>query len=160
MRVGIGYDIHPLVEGRKLIIGGVNIRYGKGLDGHSDADVLTHAVVDALFGAAGLGDIGKVFPSDDPQYKDASSLDMLSTAGESIRAAGYRIVNVDSTVIAEEPRLQPHLQKMRQKLSATLGIELGHINVKATSPEGLGALGHKDGIAAHAVALIEEISAS
>jgi len=160
VRVGIGYDIHPLVEGRKLIIGGVNIRYARGLDGHSDADVLTHAVVDALFGAAGLGDIGKVFPSDDPQYKDASILDMLSTAGESIRAAGYRIVNVDSTVIAEEPRLQPHLQKMRQKLSATLRIELGHINVKATSPEGLGALGHKDGIAAHAVALIEEISAS
>jgi 2-C-methyl-D-erythritol 2,4-cyclodiphosphate synthase len=160
VRVGIGYDIHPLVEGRKLIIGGVNIRYARGLDGHSDADVLTHAVVDALFGAAGLGDIGKVFPSDDPQYKDASSLDMLSTAGESIRAAGYRIVNVDSTVIAEEPRLQPHLQKMRQKLSATLRIDLGHINVKATSPEGLGALGHKDGIAAHAVALIEEISAS
>jgi 2-C-methyl-D-erythritol 2,4-cyclodiphosphate synthase len=160
VRVGIGYDIHPLVEGRKLIIGGVNIRYAKGLDGHSDADVLTHAVVDALFGAAGLGDIGKVFPSDDPQYKDASSLDMLSTAGESLRAAGYRIVNVDSTVIAEEPRLQPHLQKMRQKLSASLKIELGHVNVKATSPEGLGALGHKEGIAAQAVALIEAISAS
>jgi 2-C-methyl-D-erythritol 2,4-cyclodiphosphate synthase len=160
VRVGIGYDIHPLVDGRKLIIGGVNIRYAKGLDGHSDADVLTHAVVDALFGAAGLGDIGKVFPSDDPQYKDASSLDMLSTAGESIRAAGYRIVNVDSTVIAEEPRLQPHLYKMRQKLSASLKIELGHVNVKATSPEGLGALGNKEGIAAQAVALIEEISAS
>jgi 2-C-methyl-D-erythritol 2,4-cyclodiphosphate synthase len=160
VRVGIGYDIHPLVEGRKLIIGGVNIRYAKGLDGHSDADVLTHAVVDALFGAAGLGDIGKVFPSDDPQYKDASSLDMLSTAGESIRAAGYRIVNVDTTVIAEEPRLQPHLHKMRQKLSASLKIELGHVNVKATSPEGIGALGHKEGIAAQAVALIEEISAS
>jgi 2-C-methyl-D-erythritol 2,4-cyclodiphosphate synthase len=160
VRVGIGYDIHSLVEGRKLIIGGVHIRYGKGLDGHSDADVLTHAVVDALFGAAGLGDIGKVFPSDDPQYKDASSLDMLSTASEAIRAAGYRIVNVDSTVIAEEPRLQPHLQKMRQKLSASLKINLGHVNVKATSPEGLGALGHKEGIAAQAVALIEEISAS
>jgi 2-C-methyl-D-erythritol 2,4-cyclodiphosphate synthase len=160
VRVGVGYDIHPLVEGRKLVIGGVNIRYAKGLDGHSDADVLTHAVVDALFGAAGLGDIGKVFPSDDPQYKDASSLDMLSTAGESIRAAGYRIVNIDSTVIAEEPRLQPHLQKMRQKLSASLKIELGHVNVKATSPEGLGALGRKEGIAAQAVALIEEISAS
>ena len=160
MRVGVGYDIHPLVEGRKLVIGGVNIRYAKGLDGHSDADVLTHAVVDALFGAAGLGDIGKVFPSDDPQYKDASSLDMLSTAGESIRAAGYRIVNIDSTVIAEEPRLQPHLQKMRQKLSASLKIELGHVNVKATSPEGLGALGHKEGIAAQAVALIEKTSGS
>jgi 2-C-methyl-D-erythritol 2,4-cyclodiphosphate synthase len=160
VRVGIGYDIHPLVEGRKLIIGGVHIRYSKGLDGHSDADVLTHAIVDALFGAAGLGDIGKVFPSDDPQYKDASSLDMLSTAADATRAAGYRIVNVDSTVIAEEPRLQPHLQKMRQKLSASLKISLGHVNVKATSPEGLGALGHKEGIAAQAVALIEESSAS
>jgi 2-C-methyl-D-erythritol 2,4-cyclodiphosphate synthase len=160
VRVGIGYDIHPLVAGRKLVIGGVHIRYSKGLDGHSDADVLTHAVVDALFGAAGLGDIGKVFPSDDPQYKDASSLDMLSTAADATRAAGYRIVNVDSTVIAEEPRLQPHLQKMRQKLSASLKISLGDVNVKATSPEGLGALGRKEGIAAQAVALIEETSAS
>jgi 2-C-methyl-D-erythritol 2,4-cyclodiphosphate synthase len=160
VRVGIGYDVHPLVEGRRLIIGGVHIRYGKGLDGHSDADVLTHAVVDALFGAAGLGDIGKVFPSDDPQYKDASSLDMLSTAGEAVRAAGYRIVNVDSTVTAEEPRLQPHLQKMRQKLSASLKIKPDNVNVKATSPEGLGALGRKEGIAAQAIALIEEISAS
>lgn len=156
MRVGVGYDVHPLREGRKLIIGGIHIPHGRGLDGHSDADVLTHAVVDALFGAAGLGDIGKFFPSDDPNYEGASSLDMLSKAAEAVRAAGYRIVNVDSTVIAEEPRLQPHLHKMRQKLSASLKIDLGHVNVKATSPEGLGALGHKEGIAAQAVALIEE----
>jgi 2-C-methyl-D-erythritol 2,4-cyclodiphosphate synthase len=156
VRVGVGYDIHPLVEGRKLIIGGVHIRYGKGLDGHSDADVLTHAVVDALFGAAGLGDIGKVFPSDDPKYEGASSLDMLSKAAEAIRAAGYRIVNVDSTVIGQEPRLQPHLMKMRGNLARCMDINQGNVSVKATSPEGLGALGHKEGIAAQAVALIEE----
>ncbi|HEV2034916.1 MAG TPA: 2-C-methyl-D-erythritol 2,4-cyclodiphosphate synthase [Candidatus Dormibacteraeota bacterium] len=156
MRVGVGYDVHPLREGRDLIIGGIHIPYGLGLDGHSDADVLAHAIVDALFGAAGLGDIGKFFPSDDPKYEGASSLDMLSKAAEAVRAAGYRIVNVDSTVIAEEPRLQPHLHKMRQKLSASLKMNLDHINVKATSPEGLGALGHKEGIAAQAVALIEE----
>jgi 2-C-methyl-D-erythritol 2,4-cyclodiphosphate synthase len=158
VRVGVGYDIHPLREGRKLVIGGVHIPHGTGLDGHSDADVLTHAVVDALFGAAGLGDIGKFFPSDDPKYEGASSLDMLSTAAEAIRAAGYRIVNVDSTVIAEAPRLQPHLHQMRQKLSASMKINLGHVNVKATSPEGLGALGSKEGIAAQAVALIDELS--
>lgn len=158
MRVGVGYDVHPLRKGRDLIVGGVHIPHSLGLDGHSDADVLTHAVVDALFGAAGLGDIGKFFPSDDPKYEGASSLDMLSKAAEAVRAAGYRIVNVDSTVIAEEPRLQPHLHQMRQKLSASLKINLDHINVKATSPEGLGALGHKEGIAAQAVALIEETS--
>jgi 2-C-methyl-D-erythritol 2,4-cyclodiphosphate synthase len=156
VRVGIGYDVHPLRKGRKLIIGGVHIRYGLGLDGHSDADVLTHAVVDALFGAAGLGDIGKFFPSDDPKYEGASSLDMLSTAGAAIRAAGYTIVNVDSTVIGQEPRLQPHLMKMRGNLARCLEINAGHVSVKATSPEGLGALGHKEGIAAQAVALIEE----
>lgn len=152
----MGYDIHPLREGRRLIIGGVHIPHGMGLDGHSDADVLTHAVVDALFGAAGIGDIGKVFPSDDPKYEGASSLDMLSTAADAIRAGGYRIVNVDCTVIAEEPRLQPHLLKMKQKLSASMKINLGDVNVKATSPEGLGALGHREGIAAQAVALLDE----
>jgi 2-C-methyl-D-erythritol 2,4-cyclodiphosphate synthase len=160
VRVGIGYDIHPLREGRKLVIGGVHIRYRLGLDGHSDADVLTHAIVDALFGAAGIGDIGKVFPSDDPKYEGASSLDMLSTAAETIRAAGYRIINVDCTVIAEEPRLQPHLHNMNQRLAASMKIDLGHVNVKATSPEGLGAVGNKEGIAAQAVALIEEASGS
>jgi 2-C-methyl-D-erythritol 2,4-cyclodiphosphate synthase len=160
VRVGIGYDLHPLREGRKLIIGGVHIQFGQGLDGHSDADVLTHAVVDALFGAAGLGDIGKYFPSDDPKYKDASSLDMLSKAAQAIRAAGYRIVNVDSTVIGQEPRLQPHLMKMRGNLATCMEIDAGHVSVKATSPEGLGALGRKEGIAAQAVALIEETSGS
>jgi 2-C-methyl-D-erythritol 2,4-cyclodiphosphate synthase len=156
VRVGVGYDIHPLREGRRLIIGGVHIPHGMGLDGHSDADVLTHAVVDALFGAAGLGDIGKFFPSDDPKYEGASSLDMLSKAAEAVRAAGYGIVNVDSTIIGQEPRLQPHLMKMRGNLATCLGIDPGHVCVKATSPEGLGALGHKEGIAAQAVALLEE----
>lgn len=156
MRVGIGYDVHPLKAGRDLILGGARIDHPVGLDGHSDADVLTHAVIDALLGAAGLGDIGKLFPSDDPKFKDASSLDLLSTAADAVRAAGYRIVNIDSTVIAEEPRLQPHLEDMKQNLSTRMKINPGHANVKATSPEGLGALGQRAGIAAQAVALIEE----
>jgi 2-C-methyl-D-erythritol 2,4-cyclodiphosphate synthase len=156
VRVGIGYDVHPLKAGRDLILGGVRITHPMGLDGHSDADVLTHAVIDALLGAAGLGDIGKLFPADDPKFKGASSLDLLSTAADAVREAGYRIVNVDSTVIAEEPRLQPHLRQMQQKLSMVTKVNLGHVNVKATSPEGLGALGQKAGIAAQAIALIEE----
>jgi 2-C-methyl-D-erythritol 2,4-cyclodiphosphate synthase len=156
LRVGIGYDVHPLKPGRDLILGGVRIEHPVGLDGHSDADVLTHAVIDALLGAAGLGDIGKLFPSDDPKFKGASSLDLLSTAADAVRAAGYRIVNIDSTVIAEEPRLQSQLQDMEQNLSTRMKINLGHASVKATSPEGLGALGKRAGIAAQAIALIEE----
>lgn len=156
MRVGIGYDVHPLKAGRDLILGGVRIDHPVGLDGHSDADVLTHAVIDALLGAAGLGDIGKLFPSDDPKFKDASSLDLLSTAADAVRAAGYRVVNIDSTVIAQEPRLQPHLEGMKQNLSNRMKINPGHASVKATSPEGLGELGQGAGIAAQAVALIEE----
>ncbi|HSP09274.1 MAG TPA: 2-C-methyl-D-erythritol 2,4-cyclodiphosphate synthase [Candidatus Dormibacteraeota bacterium] len=155
MRVGIGYDVHPLAAGRALIIGGVRLEHPTGLDGHSDADVLTHAVIDALLGAAGLGDIGKLFPAGDSKFKDASSLDLLVTAAETVRATGYRIVNVDGTVIAQEPRLGPHLHEMAQKLSGAMKINLGHVNVKATSPEGLGALGHAEGIAAQAIALIE-----
>ena len=153
MRVGSGYDVHRLSVGRGLIIGGVRIDHPTGLDGHSDADVLTHAVIDALLGAAGLGDIGRHFPAEDPTFEDASSLDMLSTAVEAVRKAGYRIVNVDGTVIAQEPRLQPHLQAMKANLAKHLGID--DVNVKATSPEGLGALGQKSGIAAQAIALIE-----
>lgn len=156
MRVGIGYDVHPLKAGRDLILGGVRIDHPVGLDGHSDADVLTHAVIDALLGAAGLGDIGQLFPSDDPKFKNASSLDLLSTAADAVRAAGYRVVNIDSTVIAQEPRLQPHLEDMKQNLSNRMKINPGHASVKATSPEGLGALGQGAGIAAQAVALIEE----
>jgi 2-C-methyl-D-erythritol 2,4-cyclodiphosphate synthase len=155
VRVGTGYDVHPLKSGRNLILGGVHIDHRAGLDGHSDADVLTHAVIDALLGAASLGNIGEHFPPDDDRYRDASSLELLATAAAAVRDAGYRIVNVDSTVIAEEPRLQPHLRAMRAKLADRIGIESKAVSVKATSPEGLGALGHQEGIAAQAVALIE-----
>jgi 2-C-methyl-D-erythritol 2,4-cyclodiphosphate synthase len=156
VRVGIGYDVHPLKAGRDLILGGVRIDHAAGLDGHSDADVLTHAVIDALLGAAALGDIGKLFPSDDPKFEGASSLDLLSTAADAVRAAGYRVVNIDSTVIAEAPRLQPHLLEMKDALARCLTIDAGRVSVKATSPEGLGALGQRAGIAAQAIALVEE----
>lgn len=155
MRVGIGYDVHPLKAGRALIIGGVRLEHPRGLDGHSDADVLTHAVIDALLGAAGLGDIGKLFPPGDARFKDASSLDLLVTAAETVRATGYTILNVDCSVIAQEPRLASHLHEMAQKLSVAMKVNLGHVNVKATSPEGLGGLGRGEGIAAQAVALID-----
>ena len=155
MRVGIGYDIHPLSPGRDLVIGGVHIDSPRGLDGHSDADVLTHAIIDSLLGAAALGDIGQHFPASDPGYQGASSQDLLTMVVRTVRQAGYRVVNVDSTVVAEEPRLQPHIEAMRKQLAKTLGIDFGEVSVKATSPEGLGALGREDGIAAHAVALIE-----
>ena len=155
MRVGIGYDVHPLSPGRDLVIGGVHIDSPRGLDGHSDADVLTHAIIDSLLGAAALGDIGQHFPASDPGYQGASSQDLLTMVVRTVRQAGYRVVNVDSTVVAEEPRLQPHIEAMRKQLAKTLGIDFGEVSVKATSPEGLGALGREEGIAAHAVALIE-----
>ena len=156
MRIGAGYDIHPLKAGRKLVIGGVHIPHGLGLDGHSDADVLTHAVIDALLGAAALGNIGDHFPADDPRYKDASSLDLLATASAALTKAGYRVVNIDSTVVAEEPRLQPHLSEMEANIARRIGVDRGAVSVKATSPEGLGALGNRAGIAAQAVALIDK----
>lgn len=156
MRIGAGYDIHPLKPGRKLIIGGVRIPHGLGLDGHSDADVLTHAVIDALLGAAALGNIGDHFPADDPRYKDASSLDLLASASATLTKAGYRVLNIDSTVVAEEPRLQPHLSEMEANIAKRIGVDRGAVSVKATSPEGLGALGKRAGIAAHAVALIDK----
>lgn len=155
MRVGFGFDVHPLRPGRDLVIGGVRIDSPLGLDGHSDADVLTHAVIDSLLGAAALGDIGQHFPASDPGYQGASSQDLLAMVVRTVRQAGYRVVNVDSTVVAEAPRLQPHIEAMRKQLAKTLGISFGEVSVKATSPEGLGALGHEEGIAAHAVALIE-----
>jgi 2-C-methyl-D-erythritol 2,4-cyclodiphosphate synthase len=155
VRVGFGYDVHPLRPGRDLVIGGVHIDNPLGLDGHSDADVLTHAVIDSLLGAAALGDIGQHFPASDPGYQGASSQDLLAMVVRTVRQAGYRVVNVDSTIVAEEPRLQPHIEAMRKQLATTLGIDLGEVSVKATSPEGLGALGREEGIAAHAVALIE-----
>jgi 2-C-methyl-D-erythritol 2,4-cyclodiphosphate synthase len=155
VRIGIGYDVHPLRPGRDLVIGGVHIDNPLGLDGHSDADVLTHAVIDSLLGAAALGDIGQHFPASAPEYEGASSQDLLAMVIRTVRQAGYRVINVDSTVIAEEPRLQPHIDAIRRQLAKTLDIELGAVSVKATSPEGLGALGREEGIAAQAVALIE-----
>ena len=155
MRVGTGYDLHPLKAGRELILGGVHIEHSAGLDGHSDADVLTHAVIDALLGAAGLGDIGAHFPPDDARYLGASSLDLLSEAERVVATAGYRVINVDSTVIAQAPRLQPHLEQMAHNIARRLGLDHAAVSVKATSPEGIGALGAGEGIAAQAVALID-----
>ena len=155
MRIGSGYDIHPLKPGRELVIGGVKIEHAVGLDGHSDADVLTHAVIDALLGAAALGNLGEHFPPDDARYKDISSLELLSAAAAVVKKAGYRVINIDSTVVAEDPRLQPHLRAMQTNIAQRIGIVREAVSVKATSPEGLGALGHRAGIAAQAVALID-----
>lgn len=155
MRIGHGYDIHKLVEERKLIIGGVEIPYSKGLFGHSDADVLTHAIIDALLGAAGLGDIGQYFPDNDPKWKNANSLDLLEVVYTSIKNKGYKIINIDSTVVAEEPKLAPHTNKMKKILSEILKINENQINIKAKTNEGLDSTGQKNSICAWSVALIE-----
>ena len=155
MRIGTGYDVHRLTAGRDLILGGVHIEHPLGLEGHSDADVLTHAVIDALLGAAALGDIGEHFPDSDPQWKGMSSLDLLELSARLLEKAGYRVVNIDSTLIAEEPRLHLVLTEMQRNIARRLGLKRDVVNVKATSPEGLGALGRSHGIAAQAVALIE-----
>ena len=155
MRVGIGYDAHRLVAGRPLVVGGVAIDHPKGLDGHSDADVLVHAIIDALLGAAALGTIGEHFPDNDPNYEGISSLELLSMTAALVEDHGRTIVNVDSVVIAEAPRLQPHLSRMARAIAETLGLDQDLVGVKATSPEGLGALGRQEGIAAQAVVLLE-----
>ncbi|MEX1253802.1 MAG: 2-C-methyl-D-erythritol 2,4-cyclodiphosphate synthase [Dehalococcoidia bacterium] len=155
MRSGIGYDIHPLTPGRPLVLGGVRIPHEQGLAGHSDADALSHAVIDALLGAAALGDIGTHFPSGDRQYRDANSLDLLRRAVELVTNAGYRVVNVDATVIAEAPKLAPHIGAMRAALAGALGVETSAVSVKATSSDGLGAIGRGEGIAALATALLD-----
>jgi 2-C-methyl-D-erythritol 2,4-cyclodiphosphate synthase len=155
VRVGIGYDVHPLKPGRALILGGVHIDHPRGLDGHSDADVLCHAVIDALLGAAALGTIGEHFPADDPKYEGVSSVELLAMAANMVEEAGYLVTNVDSVVIAEEPRLQPHLAEMALQLADRLGLDRDLVGVKATSPEGLGALGRREAIAAQAVVLID-----
>lgn len=154
-RIGHGYDVHRLVEGRALILGGVEIPYEKGLLGHSDADVLVHAVADALLGAAALGDIGGVFPDTDPQYKDADSLELLSLVAVAVRDAGYTLCNVDATVLAQAPKLKPYIAEMRARLAVACGLEADAVSVKATTEEGLGFTGSGEGIAAHAVCLIE-----
>ena len=156
-RIGHGYDVHKLVEDRKLILGGVDIPYEKGLLGHSDADVLLHAISDALLGAAALGDIGKHFPDTDEAYKGADSLVLLARVGEILKEAGYRPSNIDSTVIAQAPKLAPHIENMRKNIAKTLGIELDAVSVKATTEERLGFTGRGEGISAHAVCIIEKI---
>ncbi len=156
MRIGHGYDVHRLVEGRDLILGGVKIEYEKGLDGHSDADVLLHAVSDALLGAAGLGDIGKHFPDTDPKYKGADSLKLLEVVGQRVMDAGYRVSNIDVTMIAQRPKLRPHIEKMEQNIASVLGIDPSRVNVKATTEEKLGFTGDGSGMACHAVCLLEE----
>lgn len=155
MRIGQGYDVHRLVEGRPLILGGVEIAHDLGLFGHSDADVLLHAIADALLGAAALGDIGKHFPDSDPAYKGISSLKLLAYVGALLSEHGYHILNIDSTVIAEAPRLLPHILKMRENIASALRIDPSAVSVKATTEEGLGFTGDKKGIAAQAIVLIE-----
>ena len=154
LRIGHGYDVHRLVEGRDLILGGVNIPWKKGLLGHSDADVLAHAIMDAILGAAAMGDIGMLFPDNDPTYKGADSLFLLKEVMVRVREAGYDLVNVDATVLAQAPKLSPHKQTMRQNLANAAGVDVSQVSVKATTEEGLGFTGSGDGIAVHAVALL------
>jgi len=155
LRIGIGYDIHPLVKGRRLVLGGIDIPFRKGLDGWSDADVLTHAIIDALLGAAALGDIGENFPSGKAQYKDISSLSLLKEVQKKLEKRGFRLVNIDATIIAEEPKLIDFIDRMRQQLSQTLAIKLDQISIKASTANTMGCVGRGRGIEAQAVALVE-----
>ena len=157
MRIGQGYDVHKLVEGRKLILGGVLIPYEKGLLGHSDADVLLHAISDALLGAAALGDIGKHFPPTDNVFKDADSRVLLRQVVNLLNENGFKVGNVDSTIIAQKPKMSPYIQQMRQNIAEDLGVDISSVSVKATTEEGLGFTGESKGIAAHAVCIIENI---
>src|SRR5713226_8600567 len=154
MRIGQGYDVHALVQGRKLVVGGVTIPFEKGLAGHSDADVLIHAVCDALLGAAALGDIGLHFPDTDPKYRNIDSRALLREVGKKVRRAGFSIVNLDATIVAQAPKMAPHIAAMVANLAADLGIQPGQVNVKAKTAERLGAIGRGEGIAAEAVALL------
>lgn len=156
MRIGHGYDVHCLVSGRDLILGGVKIPYALGLDGHSDADVLLHAVMDALLGAAALRDIGYHFPDTDPAYKGANSLELLKIVGQKLTAAGYRVGNIDVTMIAQRPKLKDYIPTMAENIAAALGIGVGQVNVKATTEEHLGFTGTGEGMSCHAVCLLEE----
>ncbi|HKG21812.1 MAG TPA: 2-C-methyl-D-erythritol 2,4-cyclodiphosphate synthase [Blastocatellia bacterium] len=157
-RIGIGYDLHRLVEGRKLILGGTEIPFEKGLLGHSDSDVLTHAICDALLGAAALGDIGSHFPDTDPRFRGASSLDLLSAVVDLISERGFIISNIDTIIVAERPRLAPYIQPMRERLADILGVELNRVSVKAKTSEGLGEIGRGEAMAAQAVALLKGAS--
>ena len=156
-RIGHGYDAHRMVDGRKLILGGVEIAFPRGLHGHSDADVLLHAVCDALLGSLSLGDIGVHFPDNDPQFKGISSLKLLERVGDMVKEKGFRVGNIDTTIVAQEPRLSGYIVQMRKNIAQTLGIDTEKINIKATTTEGLGFIGKGEGIAAHAVAVVERI---
>jgi len=158
MRVGMGYDVHKLVEGRKLIMGGVDIPYEKGLLGHSDADVLLHAIMDALLGAAALGDIGKHFPDTDDRYKGISSIELLKQVGKLLDENNYIIENIDATIIAQKPKMRPYIDEMRKNIAAALGIGEGQVNVKATTEEGLGFTGSGEGISSQAVCSLTTVS--
>lgn len=155
MRIGQGFDVHALAAGRRLVIGGVEIAHSKGLLGHSDADVLLHAICDALLGAAAMGDIGMHFPDNDPKYSEIDSRQLLKAVAKKIGAAGYRIVNVDATIIAEEPRMAPHVPRMIGNIATDLALEPSQVSIKATTTEGLGYTGRGEGIAAQAIALLE-----
>ncbi len=155
MRVGIGYDVHPLTPGRRLVLGGIDIPFNKGLGGWSDADVLTHAIIDALLGAAALGDIGSHFPSGEPQYKDISSLALLKIVGDELKENGWQIVDVDATIVAEKPKLGDFIDQMRQQVSQTLGIALSQVSLKASTSAQLGSIGRGEGMAAYAVAMVK-----
>ena len=157
LRIGHGYDVHRLTEGRRLILGGVEIPWEKGLLGHSDADVLVHAVMDALAGAVRLGDIGKLFPDTDPAYKDISSLKLLEEVGRLLRDRGYAVVNIDAALLAQAPKVAPYRSRMAENIAAALGVEAERVNVKATTEEGMGFTGDGSGMAAHAVALVERV---
>lgn len=157
MRIGHGYDVHRLTEGRRCVIGGVDIPYTMGLDGHSDADVLTHAIMDALLGAASLGDIGRLFPDSDDAFLGIDSLILLRRVQEQLVGHGYRLGNLDATIIAQAPKMAPHIEQMRQNIADCLEADVSQVNIKATTEEKLGFTGAKQGIAAHAVCLLEEI---
>lgn len=156
MRVGMGYDVHRLVQKRELILGGVKIDFEQGLLGHSDADVLLHAIMDAILGAAALGDIGKHFPDTDPAYKGASSIRLLERVRELVEEEGYRVVNVDATIIAQQPKMRPHIESMRENIAKALRVDVRQINVKATTEEGLGFTGTGEGISSQAICMLEE----
>lgn len=155
MRIGHGYDVHRLKEGRKLILGGVSIDYALGLDGHSDADVLCHAITDAILGAAKMGDIGLLFPDTDMSFKDADSVELLRTAVKAVNNKGYKVINIDATIIAQKPKLRPFIDKMCENIADACGVDVDAVNVKATTEEGLGFSGEGLGMAAHAVCLID-----
>jgi len=157
MRVGLGWDQHRVCVGRRLILGGIEIESEFGLEGHSDADVLTHAIVDALLGALGLGTIGQHFPDTNPVFRDVSSLIFLQKAYELVRESGYTVVNIDTVIIAQAPKLSKHFRSMEARLAEVLGVDPGQVSVKASSPEGIGGLGHSEGIAAQAVVLLEKM---